>query len=80
MNTTFTKWGNSLAVRIPKDLVVDLNLRPGIPINFEKMDGKLVISPKKYDFKLIPLEKLLKGMKKQKLLWPNDAPRGKEVW
>lgn len=41
------KWGNSLAVRIPKRLSDSLRLREGSPLLFEESDGKILIKPAK---------------------------------
>jgi antitoxin MazE len=37
------KWGNSLAVRIPRGLALDAGLRPGTVVELSGMEGKLVI-------------------------------------
>lgn len=41
------KWGNSLAVRIPKRLSDSLRLKEGSPLLFEESDGKILIKPAK---------------------------------
>jgi len=47
MEQIIKKWGNSLAIRLPKEVAKTLNLQEGskIEINVEK--GKIVIRPKK---------------------------------
>ena len=37
------KWGNSLAVRLPADLVRDLGLKEGDQIDLEKDDGTMLV-------------------------------------
>ena len=39
------KWGNSLALRIPKAFADETRLKPGSKVNFFIKDGKLVIEP-----------------------------------
>ncbi len=38
-----SKWGNSLAVRLPADLVRQLGLKEGDQIELEKADGSLQV-------------------------------------
>ena len=39
------KWGNSLALRIPKAFAHETQLKPGSKVNLFIKDGKLVIEP-----------------------------------
>ena len=43
MTTYVKKWGNSLAVRIPKHLSDSMRLKEGSPLVFEKTGGQLLI-------------------------------------
>ena len=45
MTTYVKKWGNSLAIRIPKHLLDSMRLKEGSPLVFEKEGGKLLIKP-----------------------------------
>ncbi len=45
MKTRVKKWGNSLALRIPKPLAVEVGLEDSSPIEISLMDGRLVITP-----------------------------------
>lgn len=45
METRVKKWGNSLALRIPKPLAVEIGLENDSPVNLLLVDGKLVITP-----------------------------------
>ncbi|GAB6928901.1 AbrB/MazE/SpoVT family DNA-binding domain-containing protein [Paenibacillus sp. JCM 10914] len=40
------KWGNSLGVRIPKALAMEVGLEEGLEIDFDVEDGHLVIKPR----------------------------------
>jgi antitoxin MazE len=45
MQTQIGKWGNSLAVRIPKTYAKDLQLKEGMDLEVSLLDGKLVLRP-----------------------------------
>jgi antitoxin MazE len=45
METRLKKWGNSLALRIPKSLAAEAGLRYDSPVELSLMDGKLIIAP-----------------------------------
>ncbi len=45
MKTRVKKWGNSLALRIPKPLAVEVGLEDSSLIELSLMDGRLVITP-----------------------------------
>lgn len=47
METKISRWGNSLAVRIPSVLVQDANLRDGLEMEIETRKEKIILSPKK---------------------------------
>jgi antitoxin MazE len=45
MNATVQKWGNSLALRIPKSFAEETHLRNGSVVDLAVHDGKLIIEP-----------------------------------
>lgn len=45
MKTRVQKWGNSLAVRIPKPFATEIGLQQDSPVELSLMDGQLVILP-----------------------------------
>ena len=45
MQSRIQKWGNSLALRIPKSLAQELGLDRGVPVDVLLEDGKLIIVP-----------------------------------
>ena len=47
MTTYVKRWGNSLAIRIPKRLSDSLRLKEGSPLLFEESEGKILIRPTK---------------------------------
>ena len=62
-----SKWGNSLAVRLPKELVERMGLNPGDEIEVVKVEDK-VIAVEKIDKR----ERFLKAM--EQFRWP--VPEG----
>ena len=80
MQTTIKKWGNSLALRIPKLLALDANLKLNKLVDLSIEKNSIIITPigeKEYS-----LEKLLKGVTKNNLHgeFVTGAPVGKEIW
>lgn len=45
MRVPVRKWGNSLAVRIPKALAADTRLGPGTEVDVAVEGGRLVLTP-----------------------------------
>jgi antitoxin MazE len=45
MKTHVQKWGNSLALRIPKSFASEVGLKSESPVDVSLANGKLVISP-----------------------------------
>lgn len=62
MQLAIAKWGNSLALRLPRDVARDANLRVGVPVQLSVKDGSLVVTPVRKKFRL---DDLLAQMKKE---------------
>lgn len=80
MIATTQKWGNSLAVRIPKTIAQELTLRAGSQMVLSVRDGALFIRPKvKPAYRL---DSLLKGVSKDNLHREvaTGQPIGNETW
>ena len=45
MKTRIQKWGNSLAVRIPKSFAIEARLDPDALVDVALVEGKLIITP-----------------------------------
>jgi antitoxin MazE len=45
MHATVSKWGNSLALRIPKRVAAELQLMAGTMVDVRAEDGRLVAEP-----------------------------------
>lgn len=80
MITTIQKWGNSLAVRIPKTVAQDIHLKTGAPVDLIVRDGKLLVEPKAT--RTYQLSQLLKQISKRNLHNEVETgrPTGNEVW
>lgn len=80
MNATIQKWGNSLALRIPKTVAQETSLDNGSVVNLTVEEGKVVIAPvrkTKYN-----LEDLLQGVTKKNIHPSVDTGPavGQEIW
>lgn len=47
MTTKIKKWGNSLALRIPKLYVKEINLKEGTDVELKVEENKIIISSRK---------------------------------
>ena len=45
MRARVQKWGNSLALRIPKPFATEIGLQRDSPVEMSLVDGRLVIAP-----------------------------------
>jgi antitoxin MazE len=79
MRAKIQKWGNSLAVRIPKVVADKVRLKAQDPLEIEVRDNKVVLLPiKEREYRL---EDLLKGVTKKNLHKEFDfgRPVGREM-
>ena len=60
MDTTVQKWGNSLAVRIPRLVAKDSHLHQGSVVDIALIAGKIVVKPKRQ--RHYTLAQLLRGV------------------
>jgi antitoxin MazE len=80
MKTTIQRWGNSLAVRIPKTLAQETAFSEGDKVDLRADDDRIVLErphPKHYR-----LSDLLAGVTKANRHAPVDfgPPAGREAW
>ena len=75
MNTTVSKWGNSLAVRIPHLLAEKLGLTEGMTVDMEASGDSLTITKPKFK-----LDDLLKSYSERDSELDWGCYRGNEVW
>lgn len=80
MQATISKWGNSLALRLPRHVTDEARLVEGACVDVEVEDGSIRLTPSRKKFKLA---ELLAGEPNQtnaerEVDW--GQPRGDEVW
>jgi antitoxin MazE len=65
MTAKVQKWGNSLALRLPKALAAELHLEQGSAVELRGVSGKLIVEPHRPP--RYRLEDLLKKVSKRNL-------------
>jgi antitoxin MazE len=80
MRTRVQKWGNSLALRIPRSVAKEARLEQDTPVELRLVNGRLIVSPVAEDE--VTLEKLLAGITDENIHDEVDwGPAvGKEAW
>lgn len=80
MQTKVQKWGNSLALRIPKTFASDAQLENNSLVNISMTDGQIVIKPVKKS--VWTLEELLSGINESNIHSEVDTGevKGNEIW
>jgi antitoxin MazE len=78
--TRIQKWGNSYGLRIPKNIMEELELRPDTRLEIHQEEGSIIITPVRRQH--VTLEELLDQIKLENLhdevSWGD--PSGNEVW
>ena len=79
-DTHVAKWGNSLAVRIPRAIVTEAQLTEGDRLSFDLAgDGSIVLRTRRRKYSLAQLVAGIKPRNRHREIgW--GAPKGKEVW
>ncbi len=79
MKTVVQKWGNSLALRIPKTMAEHIKVKEGVSVDIREDGDTLFIRPSKTKF---TLKELLAKVKPENLHGEikTGAVVGKEVW
>jgi antitoxin MazE len=72
------KWGNSLGLRVPRDVAARVGLTEGARVDIEACDdGRIIITRSRRRF---TLEELLAGMTPEREhVLEDDAPHGEEI-
>ena len=80
MKTRVQKWGNSLALRIPKSFAAEVGLNPNSSVEMSLRDGKLVVAAS--DKPKFTLRQLLAQVTEENLHHEVDTGPavGGEVW
>ena len=79
METKIQKWGNSLALRIPKAFAQNIDLSQNSEVTLEIQEGKLVVTPV---IEEVSLDSLLDQITEDNIHQEINfgEPQGKEVW
>ena len=80
MKAKIQKWGNSLALRIPKSLANEIGIELSSPVEVISEDGKLVVTPDRGSHFM--LEDLLEKITENNLHneFETGGAVGKEIW
>jgi antitoxin MazE len=79
MQSSISKWGNSLALRLPRSIAKDLRLFEGTAVDLRVEGENLIVSTARPRYKL---SALLDGMRAENRHGEADwgKPRGEEAW
>ena len=74
------KWGNSLALRIPKSFASEAGLREDSAVDLSVVQGKLIIQPQSEE--PLRLDDLLRGVTEENVHgeWETGPAVGREIW
>ncbi|MCH1927643.1 AbrB/MazE/SpoVT family DNA-binding domain-containing protein, partial [Shewanella sp. C31] len=78
MQGTVAKWGNSLALRLPRHIAESVRLTEGVTVELEIEDESLIVRPARKRFKLADLLADYEKSKHAEVDW--GKPEGDEVW
>ena len=80
MRTRVQKWGNSLALRIPKAFAAEAGLHADGAVELSLSEGTLVVQP--IESQSFTLDELLRGITDENIPaeWDTGPAVGKEVW
>ena len=79
MITKVQKWGNSLAVRIPRTIAKDTHLISGKSVDMAVHDGQIIIESRHRQYKLNELLSGITSRNRHAEISTGDAA-GREVW
>ena len=77
MRASLAKWGNSLAVRLPKDVAASIGLREGAALELTIENDAIVLRRRRYD-----ISELVAQLDDRAIppLALDDTPQGSEEW
>jgi antitoxin MazE len=80
MKTRAQKWGNSLAVRVPKSVAVQVGLKEQDNLDIEVRDGNVVLKP--HLRRVYRLDDLVKRITRKNVHCEiaTGGPVGREIW
>ena len=80
MRSRVQKWGNSLALRIPKSFADEIGLEKNSSVELMLKEGRLVVAPVAEQKR--SLEELLAQVTDENIHheWETGPPEGEEIW
>ena len=79
MRARISKWGNSLGVRIPKAVAMEVGLDEGANVDVRVSGKNLVLAPARRDYSLRELVAGITSKNRHREIdW--DMPVGDEIW
>ena len=79
MRSEIAKWGNSLALRLPKSLAAGAGFSEGTPVELSAQNGKLIIALARPKYLLADLlAQITPDTRHDEVDW--GAPKGSEEW
>jgi antitoxin MazE len=79
MKTVLQKWGNSLALRIPRTVVAEIAVGEGDAVDLQVAKGRLIVAPVSKKYELSDLVAGISARNRHTVILTGKA-RGKEVW
>jgi antitoxin MazE len=80
MATRVRKWGNSIAVRLPKLVAEAASLSEGMPVTIMARDGRITVEPVRASaYRLGDLVRKINRRNRHGAV-DSGKPRGREVW
>ncbi len=80
MKTRAQKWGNSLAIRVPKSVATQVGIKAQDDLEIEVQDGTVVLIP--HLRRVYRLDELVKRITRKNIHGEIDSsvPVGREIW
>ena len=79
-STQIAKWGNSLALRLPKSVALEARLDEGDTVHVSVKDGAIVVTPTRPTYSIQALvAKMTRRNRHEDTDW-GRAPVGRELW
>jgi len=77
MQTSLTKWGNSLAIRLPKAFTKQIGVSDGDQVSLDLKNNRIVISSSDMDLSNLMSEVTANNIHSETFV---DNPIGNEIW
>ena len=78
MQTHIARWGNSLALRLPRNVVADVQLHEGTKVELRVEGKSLIVRPARPKYRLSDLLTAQQPTRSEEFDW--GQAQGEEVW